>query len=255
MIWAPVAMSLALHIGCGGGESNTTPAPAPTTTPAASEAPAASSESTSQLPAQGLQSATNAIATGGNVQIPEDPKEIIRVFMDAMRAGNAEQLDVLFSSTAKQEFDKHGILISPPGTSEAVFEVIEATQQDDAMIVSSKWIEPGETPEEGATEIEILWELRKEINGWRVCAMAADPGDGSELQVVNFENMDAPGTWENEKPANQVAATGEQGAQAPATVPAMENGHPGLPPPQSANTANAAAPGSIPALPPANQLR
>ncbi len=228
---ASVAMSLAMYVGCGGGS---TPTGTPSTNNQTSTAPAATSTSNSvgansslSLPALPpvMNSPAQAGSVAGNVVLPEDPKEIVRVFMDAMRSGNGEQLTALFSSAARAEIEKQGMRIEPPGTSQARFEVEDAAPHNDAMLVSSKWIEPPTVEGEEALESEVLWELRKELGGWRICGMAFDPGTGEELQVVNFENLAAPGVSPLAEPATRVASLPE-GASAAPSLPPM----PSLPP-------------------------
>ena len=246
IIWAPVAMSLALHVGCGGGDNASNIAPmAPARDVATMSTPGSAPEQSQSQMTPAL--AVSTKATGGAVQLPEDPKEIIRVFMDAIRSGNGEQLEALFSSAARIEVEKQGLEISPPGSAEAIFEVQEATAQEQSMIVSSKWIEPATVEGGEQTEIEILWELRKEAAGWRVCAMAADLGDGDSLEVVNFENIENSGNFGAGKPESRVAAL-------PGATDA--NAMPALPPVGAALPAQDLGGNStIPGLPPANQLR
>ena len=263
IIWAPVAMSLALHVGCGGGATNNAPeatpssgAPAATASP---ETPAAPAEGTSQLPNRSVPamavSATGVGSADGSVQVPEDPKEIVRSLLDGMRSGNNANLELLFSSAARIEFEKQGIELSPIGSPEAVFEVQDAALQNESMIVSTKLLEP--TPQEEGSEpkeTEILWELRKEMAGWRICAMAVDQGDGTAIQVVNFENMSeemqpAPDQPANGQPESRVAAL--PGGAEVNSAPALPNTI-ALP---AAGQPSDQVPGALPALPPANQLR
>lgn len=136
----------------------------------------------------------NGSLSNGQVVLPSDPKEIVRVFLDAMREGKGEQLAALFSTNARAEIQKQGIKIEPPGSAQATFVIGDAAPQGDAMLVSSLWKEPPATPGEVPQEMEVVWELRKEAAGWRVCGMAVDPGTGEEYEVVNFEKLDEPET-------------------------------------------------------------
>lgn len=263
ILWAPVAFSLAFTVGCGGGDNKTAEAPV-NANPAVAQSGAAS-----QAPAS------------SNIVTPTDPKDIVRVFLDAMRAGNAEQLSALFSTAAREEIARQGIKIAPPGSAQATFEIQDAVPQGDAILVTSRWIEPptaaGETPQ----EMEVLWVLRKEAAGWRVCEMAVDPGTGDEYEVVNFEKLDEPGTAPAAQtpaaPTSRVAALpGNPGSMPAAPVSGLPAGQmmpptnvggnalpgsgvsaTGLPGglPQSApvsGAGNSALPGALPGLPPAS---
>lgn len=216
ILWAPVALSLAFTVGCGGGGNQTADAPVAANTPVAQGGVAG-------LP-----------AAGTNIVTPTDPKDIVRVFLDAMRAGNAEQLSALFSSAAREEIARQGIQIAPPGSAQATFQIQDAVPQGEAILVTSKWIEPPTAAGEQPQEMEVLWVLRKEAAGWRVCEMAVDPGTGEEYEVVNFEKLDEPGT----SPAAQTP-------EAPATRVAALPGAPGSLPPSS--PAGALPTGGLPA--------
>jgi ketosteroid isomerase-like protein len=257
--WAPVALSLAFTVGCGGGDNKTADAPVAANTPTAFAGGA------------GLPVASTNIVT------PTDPKDIVRVFLDAMRAGNAEQLSALFSSAAREEIARQGIQIAPPGSAQATFEIQDAVPQGEAILVTSKWIEPPTASGEQPQEMEVLWVLRKETAGWRVCEMAVDPGTGEEYEVVNFEKLDEPGTapaaQTPEAPATRVAALPGTPGSIPPAPPAggLPTGQPrpqsnfggaalpgagfsgGLPQTAPATGApNGALPGALPGLPPAS---
>lgn len=263
ILWAPVALSLAFTVGCGGGDNKTADAPV------------------NANPTVAQSGSAGQPAPSTNIVTPTDPKDIVRVFLDAMRAGNAEQLSALFSTAAREEIARQGIKIAPPGSAQATFEIQDAVPQGDAILVTSRWIEPpmaaGETPQ----EMEVLWVLRKEAAGWRVCEMAVDPGTGEEYEVVNFEKLDEPGTAPAAQtpaaPASRVAALPGAPSSVPAspvgampagqTMPLSNFGSAGLPGsgtpasglpgglPQSAplgGTPNNALPGALPGLPPAS---
>lgn len=202
LLWAPVTLSLAFLVGCGGSEKPV----------ANSNAPSSNSGSTSNGSKPGI-------------VVPTDPKEIVRVFLDAMRAGNGEQLSALFSSNARIEIEKHGIKIEPPGSANAIFEIGDLKTHGDAILVESLWKEPP-TAQGGETqEMEVVWVLRKESAGWRVCEMAVDPGTGEEVEVVNFERLEQPEETPAQ-PASRVASL-PQAATGPAPASAFpQNGLP-----------------------------
>lgn len=240
LIWAPVAMSLAMVVGCGGGDNKS------------ANAPEATAGSHSKQPIASATAGVNSAASKGNVVKPTDPKEVVRVFFDAMRAGNGEQIEELFSSKAKLEIAKQGWKIQPLGSAQATFEVQDATQKDDVFVVSSKWTEPPTAAGEEAMEMDVLWVLRMEAAGWRICEMAVDPGTGEEYEVVNFENLEAPST----SPAQQPTQPASRVASLPGAA-TDSNTLPSLPGATSpaASVPNVGVPGAgFPSLPPANQL-
>ncbi len=216
IIWAPLAVSLAMTVGCGGGDTAGETAASGAANPSRANTVAAAPATSASAQVVATPSESNSAA------IPTDPQEIVRVFMDAMRAGDGERLEGLFSSAALAEIQRQGFKIQPPGTSQAKFQVQSASMQNDSMIVSSTWTEPSSVEGEPAEEMDVLWELRMERGGWRICAMAADPGTGDELEVVNFENLEEPGKWLESQAGTRVASApgGPGAAELPASTPA-----------------------------------
>lgn len=196
-LFLPAALSFAMFVGCGSKPEQTAGGPAKVgeivSTPGA-----------------------NGSLSNGQLVLPSEPTEIVRVFLDAMREGRGEQLAALFSTNARAEIQKQGIKIEPPGSAQATFEIGEAALQGDAMLVSSLWKEPPATPGEVPQEMEVVWELRKEAAGWRVCGMAVDPGTGEEYEVVNFEKLDEP---ETAAPQTRMASMPQAGPAVPASTP------------------------------------
>jgi len=189
MLWIPVSASLLFSVGCG-DSPKTADGPAPLGASSSLSNSLASAKPTAQAKSQ--------------VQLPSDPKEVVQLFLDSMRQGNGAQLSALMTTGAREEIKRKELVIDPLGSPLATFKIGEAAQQEDAMLVSSVWTEPGENGSD-APEIEVVWELRKEAAGWRVCGMAVDPMTGDEVQVVNFESME-PDSVKSEMEPQRVAS-------------------------------------------------
>ncbi len=94
------------------------------------------------------------------------------------------------------------------------------------MLVSTTWSEP-EQNGSPAAELEVVWELRKETSGWRICGMAVDPLTGEEIQVVNFERLEQA---QPASPEQRVASLPNAQPNVPATgFPAAVNNQPAAP--------------------------
>jgi hypothetical protein len=258
LLWIPVSAGLLVVVGCGQN-------------PKTADAPPASSNTSSS--ASTVANAAPTRAPAAQAQLPSDPKEVVQLFLDSMRQGNGAQLSALMTTAAREEIRRKELVIDPLGSPLATFKIGEAAQQQDAMLVSSVWTEPGEKGEE-PSELEVVWELRKEAAGWRVCGMAVDPMTGDEVQVVNFESMEQDPTKAESEPARVAslpnAAPAAQGTASPNSafpsqmpqgqLPAASFQQTQLPPVQTAppqgNFALPPASGSLPAgtngLPPAN---
>ncbi len=191
-LWLPLAAGALLVTGCG-------------TKPEVANTGAADSGAK-----------TTVAATGKTPVAPSDPKEVVRLFLDSMRQGNGNQLSMLLSSLAREEIKNKQLEIAPLGSPEATFKILEAAQDGEAMFVESSWTEPAQAGQPG-TELEVVWELRKEPAGWRICGMAVDPKNGEEIQVVDFEKL------EPEQPAAQDPQRVASLPNAPAAFPANTN--------------------------------
>lgn len=151
-----------------------------------------------------------------NLANPIKPEEVVGAFLEGMRTSNAQVIETLLSTRARQEIKAKGLEISPIGSPNASFEIGKAQQIDpkdpNVMLVSSNWIEPAAAGMP-STEYEVVWALIKEVDGWRICEMAVDTHtEGEEVQVVNFENLSEV---VGEQPAERTAALPSASTQAP----------------------------------------
>lgn len=209
LFWIPLAATAALVSGCGSNP--------PTAT---KDAPATNgSIASNSLPAQPR--------TGTPSQLPTEPKEVVRLFLDSMRQGNGTQLAALLSTAAREEITRKKLEIDPLGSPLATFQIGEAgthPEQPDSMLVSTVWSEPAQNGQPEAN-LDVVWALRKEATGWRICEMAVDPMNGEDVQIVNFEYL------EPEQPAPQEQRVASLPI-APASFPAAANGQQFQQPPQ-----------------------
>ncbi len=201
LFWIPLAATAALVSGCGSNP--------PTAT---NDSPATNGSTASHsLPAQPQ--------TGTTSQLPTEPKEVVRLFLDSMRQGNGTQLAALLSTAAREEITRKKLEIDPLGSPLATFQIGEAgthPEQPDSMLVSTVWSEPAQNGQPEAN-LDVVWALRKEATGWRICEMAVDPMNGEDVQIVNFEHL------EPEQPAPQEQRVASL-PNAPASFPAAANG-------------------------------
>ena len=209
LFWIPLAATAALVSGCGSNP--------PTAT---NDSPATNGSTASHsLPAQPR--------TGTTSQLPTEPKEVVRLFLDSMRQGNGTQLAALLSTAAREEITRKKLEIDPLGSPLATFQIGEAgthPEQPDSMLVSTVWSEPAQNGQPEAN-LDVVWALRKEASGWRICEMAVDPMNGEDVQIVNFEHL------EPEQPAPQEQRVASL-PNAPASFPAAANGQQFQQPPQ-----------------------
>jgi len=177
-LWLPLAAGALLATGCG-------------------TKPEAASTS-----AEDSNAKTTIAATGKAPMTPSDPKEVVRLFLDSMRQGNGNQLSALLSTLAREEIRSKQLEIAPLGSPMATFQIQNVVQEGDGMLVESTWTEPEQPgrpatatepaqPGQPSMQLEVVWELRKEPAGWRICGMAVDPKNGvDEVQIVDFEKLE-----------------------------------------------------------------
>jgi hypothetical protein len=124
-------------------------------------------------------------------------KEIVRVFLEAMRKGDGQQLSALFTEAARKEIERQGISIEPPGSAQATFTIDDVTQQGEEILVSSTWLEPeveGQPPQ----KMEVVWVLYKDVPGWRVAGMAVATGPTeNDLELSILRILTSP-PWSNQ---------------------------------------------------------
>jgi hypothetical protein len=185
-----------------------------------------------------------------NLKNPTRPEEVVGAFLEGMRTSNAQIIESLLSTRARQEIKSKGLEISPIGSPNAAFEIGKAQMIDpkdpNVMLVSSNWLEPGASGMPGS-EYEVVWALIKEVDGWRICEMAVDTHtEGEEVQVVNFENLTEVAAESTGERTAAVPNSNTQSPAPPANIPALPAPNAGVP------AANQGIPGGIPALPPAN---
>lgn len=253
-IWAATIAAVLGQVGCDsgkkdqvaqqGGSDKQSSGASPLSAPAATTAGQAAVQD-EMVPLSSL-----------NLSNPTKPEEVVGAFLEGMRTSNAQVIESLLSTRARQEIKAKGLEISPIGSPNASFEIGKALQVDpkdpNVMLVTSNWLEPGTAGMPGS-EYEVVWALIKEVDGWRICEMAVDTHtEGEEVQVVNFENLtEVVGESSGERTASLPAGS-TQAPPPPANSPALPPAQPSFPAgagPSQPLQSPPAAPG-LPALPP-----
>jgi hypothetical protein len=111
------------------------------------------------------------------------PDAVVADFLEAIRTGKDERAGELLTKMARQKTEEMDMVVAPPGSESAAFEVGEVEMlPDDIAHVSSTWKDEGDTH-------EIVWALRKEPEGWRIAGMATKIFPDQELPLLlNFED-------------------------------------------------------------------
>ncbi len=130
------------------------------------------------------------VATAATATIP--PNEIVVMFADCVRRGDRDAMLKLITPAARQDIQKSGQQLDPPGSPAAAFKIgaIKYLDNDkDAAYVESLWIEPAEVAGQPPVETEVLWAVQLELEGWRISGLAIDQGNDQPPFLLDFENL------------------------------------------------------------------
>lgn len=118
------------------------------------------------------------------------PAEAVAVFLDAVKNGQDAEANGMLTKLALEETAKLNMVVAPPGSDSASFEVgeVELLSEGDEQgaQVASKWTDLGD---DGLPHTdEIIWMLRKEPEGWRIAGMATTVFPDEPPLLLDFEN-------------------------------------------------------------------
>lgn len=116
----------------------------------------------------------------------ETPEEVISQFLDgARRGGAAADVGRLMTATARETYASVGLVMQPPGSPDATFEVTRSVPYGDGgALVNSIWTEQDAAGQ--TVTYQVGWALKKETDGWRVSGLILE--DDPEPRVFNFES-------------------------------------------------------------------
>lgn len=129
-----------------------------------------------------------AAATGKAGNLP-GPDKTVAAFLEAVRVGNDDQASQMLSPLARQRTAERDLVVAPPGSETAKFQVGEVeVVGDDAAHVASSWTDIDETGQPHTDQI--VWILRRESEGWRIAGMGTKIFPDQPPLFLNFEDPD-----------------------------------------------------------------
>lgn len=132
---------------------------------------------------------TDAAATdAGQAAQQNGPDVAVRMFLEAVRAGDRDRTSELLTSTARQVMDELGMVATPSGSRTAEFEIgqVEYLGQDGARVACT--LSDLDVNAQRRTE-RLIWMVRLEEQGWRIAGVAAIVAEGPP-QALNFESRE-----------------------------------------------------------------
>ena len=116
------------------------------------------------------------------------PESVVRIFLQAARSGDETTATQLLTRKARQQTEKEGLALEPPGTPTMRFTIGDAEIPSDdpqAAYVGSTWTESQGTSGES---FAVTWILRRQADGWRIAGMATQTAPTEQPMWLNFED-------------------------------------------------------------------
>jgi hypothetical protein len=146
------------------------------------------------------------------------PEQVVRKFLEAVRTGDDAEASKMLTEVARQETQKHDLVVAPKGSETAKFEVgdVEYVLKDELAHVQSKWTDIGDDGQPHGDDI--IWALRRDDAGWRIAGMATTIFPGEPPLLLDFEKPEE--MMQQQKMAEEEMNRRERAAASPtAQVP------------------------------------
>lgn len=114
-----------------------------------------------------------------------NPQQVVVRFLQALRDGDDQVVAGLLTARARQETARHDLVVRPPGTPQADFQVGSVEQVEGGAYVNCIWTESSAGV--AVDSFDIVWVLRQQDDGWRVAGMATRVLPGQAPTFLNFE--------------------------------------------------------------------
>lgn len=135
---------------------------------------------------------SSSFSPSGNQQadapsaIQAAPDRVIAEFLEAVRIGDDKKAADLLTPLARQKTADMQMVVAPPGSETAKFQVQNVELVGDGAQVATDWTDLGA---DGRPHTDrIVWILRKTTQGWRIAGMATRVFADQEPIVLNFED-------------------------------------------------------------------
>jgi hypothetical protein len=143
------------------------------------------------VPLSGCGNTDGTSPTGDADLTTSTPEKAVHEFMLAFKTGDDAKAAALLTQKAREEADRTGKAVSPPGSKTMVFQVgnVEyVSESRDGAHVGCKISDTD--PEGNTTDYDVLWFLRQETAGWRVAGVLMKVFEDQPPVLYNFEDQD-----------------------------------------------------------------
>jgi hypothetical protein len=126
-----------------------------------------------------------SIVTQVDISADASPQQVVERFLRALQDGDEQVVGGLLTTQARQATQQHNLVVRPPGTQSATFQVGSSENVDGGAYVNCVWTE---SVGGGVNEsFEIIWVLRNQNDGWRIVGMATQVLPDERPTFLNFE--------------------------------------------------------------------
>ncbi len=132
--------------------------------------------------------------SSGTVEVDattSSPEKAVHEFMLAFKTGDDARAAALLTDKAREEADRTGKAVSPPGSKTMVFQVGPAEYVSEAKDGAHVECKISDMDGEGQTaDYDVLWFLRQQTAGWRVAGVLMKVFEDQPPVLYNFEDQD-----------------------------------------------------------------
>ena len=127
--------------------------------------------------------------TGGSSSAAHrDPDDVVAEFLEAVRTGDDAKAADLLTTLARRKTAEKEMVVSPPGSETAKFQVCDVNLSGQEADVATDWTD---LDADGHPHTDrIVWRLRKENEGWRIGGMSTKVFADQDAIFLNFEDPD-----------------------------------------------------------------
>ena len=147
---------------------------------------------------------------------PVPPEVVVRDFLESVRTGDHTRAESMLTELARQKTKEMDLMVAPPGSSTAKFEVGEVEIVENQVAhVESYWTDIGD---DGKPQTNMfVWALRLDDSGWHIGGVATKLFDDAPILLLNFEDLED--MMRKTQLAEQEMLRRTNGGNAPAAMP------------------------------------
>ncbi|MCA9193760.1 MAG: hypothetical protein KDB03_18435 [Planctomycetales bacterium] len=218
IIASGLAFCLVLNLaGCGNNSTNTETASASS----ASTDPSSAALKTSSTTASAMEATMSVVENG----VGTEPAQSVAIFLDSMRRGDEVVQHSMLTTLARTELAKSEWVLHPLGSPEGRYDIGRVVfPYDDKTIslVECVWTEPPQAGETAMLNLDFVFEVRQEADGWRISGLGVTEPGMTDTLVIDFEDAQSLNSTLNAAQAPKASSDG----QAASNVAAQPNFQP-----------------------------